>query len=231
MTHFSVLRPWALFAATVAWLWASSIFTPWAADRLPRLWLYDTLYYLRYVLIFWALAVAIHLGFHWRQPDKWRALLPLAGTVLAAGFAWIYQSSEAGLRWRIDASREPATALAEAGFSDQRRRAGHFLVDTVREPCPGQAWLWLGRAHGGGSGTNIALVRTGAQAPQSPAGEAHAFWPATPGWWIAYQHAARDLSRTAHPTAPAACVPGRVLERQREGMAWVDAGRRAHEVH
>lgn len=231
MTLSSALRPWALLAATLAWLWASSIFTPWAEDRLPRLWLYDILYYLRYVLIFWALAEVIHLVFHWRQPGKRRALLPLAGTILAAIVAWVYQSSEAGLRWRVDASSEAASAMAEAGFSSQRRRAGHFLVDTVREPCPGQAWLWLGRPHGGGSGTNVALVRTGARPPQSPSGEAYAFWPATPAWWIAYQHAARDVRSAAHPIALAACVPGRVLQRQREGMAWVEAGRRGLTAH
>ncbi|CAN5676734.1 hypothetical protein BH23PSE2_BH23PSE2_01270 [soil metagenome] len=223
----SALRPWALLAATLAWLWATSIFTPWAADRLPRLWLYDLLYYLRYVLIFWALAEAIHLGFHWRQPDKRRALLPLTGTVLVAIVAWAYQSSEAGLRWRVDASSEPASAMAMAGFSDERRRAGHFLVDTVREPCPGQPWLWLGRPHGGGSGTNVALVHTGPQPPHSPSPEAYAFWPAAPGWWIAYQHAAHDHRNAVHPSVPAACVPGRVLQRQREGQAWVEAGRRA----
>ena len=46
-------RLWILFALALAWCWASSVFTPWATDLAPRLWLYDVLYYARVLLLFW----------------------------------------------------------------------------------------------------------------------------------------------------------------------------------
>lgn len=227
MPPASSLRPWCLLAATLAWLWASSVFTPWAADRLPRLWLYDTLFYLRYVLLLWAAAEAACLAFHWRDRRARHALLPLAGTLLAAGTAWVGLHSEAGLRWRVAASESALAAVADSGASDVRRRAGHFLVDSVRQPCRGQAWLWLGRPHGGGTGINLALVRSGAAPPRTPAADAFAFWPAGDGWWVAYQHAARYRDAVATGAGTPACPRGRILSRQREGLALVEAGRRA----
>src|SRR5688572_32389413 len=57
----SPLRLWILLAAIVAWLWAGSVFTPWAGDRAARLWLYDFLFYMRFVLLFWAAAEVLRM--------------------------------------------------------------------------------------------------------------------------------------------------------------------------
>lgn len=223
----SLVRPWVLFAVTVALLWAQSVFTPWAAQVQPRLWLYDLLFYLRYVLVFWAIAEVLHLAFHWNEPRKRYSLLPLGCTLFAASAAAIYQYSESGTRWRVAASHEALAAAAEEDFSDARRRAGHFLVDSVRQPCPGQHWLWLGRPHGGGTGTNIALVRSGSQRPMTPSGDVYAFWQARGGWWVAYQHAARDHQAAAQRRTITPCVPGRIVQSQRQGVDWVSDGRSA----
>ncbi|MFC7301824.1 hypothetical protein [Cognatiluteimonas weifangensis] len=225
----AALRLWALLLATAAWLWAGSVYTPWAADRAPRLWLYDLLFYLRFALLFWAGAEALRLGLR-RGPAA--AAWPLAATALVVLVALGLGHSEAGLRWKLAASHDALAAAARDAGSDRRRRAGHFLVDSVRMPCPGQPWLWLGRPHGGGSGINLALVHAGTRAPAVPAQlrEAFAFWPAHAGWWLAYQHADRYSRATAAaPAAPAAdaCVPGAVLTRHRHGLALVAAGRRA----
>jgi hypothetical protein len=216
-----------LLAVTLSMIWAHSVFTPWAAHVQPRLWLYDLLFYLRYVLVFWAVAEALHLAFHWNQPRKRYTLLPLVCTILAAWAASMYQHSESGMRWRVAASHGALASAAEADFSDARRRAGHFLVDSVRQPCPGQHWLWLGRPHGGGTGTNIALVRTGEQRPMTPSVDVYAFWPARGGWWFAYQHAARDHQVPAQRTTITPCAPGRILGAQRQGLSWVSDGQRA----
>jgi hypothetical protein len=218
-------RPWVLLAATLLWLWASSVFTPWAADRLHRLWLYDTLFYARFALMFWAAAEVALLLFRPRGHRANLALAPLAGTALAVLGSLFYLYSEAGMRWRVVASLQDLSATADAGYSDERRRAGHFLVDSVREPCPGQAWLWLGRPYGGGTGTSIALVRAGT-APLAPTADAFAFWPVTQRWWLAYQHAGHYRRLQGDANAPA-CRPGRILSGQGEGQAWVDEGRRA----
>ena len=60
----------ALSACVAAWLWLWSIYTPWAADRAPRLWLYDVLYYARVLLVAW---IAL--------TSTWWALLGMAGAV------------------------------------------------------------------------------------------------------------------------------------------------------
>jgi hypothetical protein len=221
------LRPWGLLAATLLWFWASSVYTPWAEDRLHRLWLYDALFYARFGLMFWAAAEIAMLVFRWREPGARRALVPLGATALVVLGSWAYLHAETGMRWRVAASQQQLHAAAHAGDSDVRRRAGHFLVDSVREPCPGQAWLWLGRPYGGGTGTNVALVRAGDR-PLTPDAEAFAFWQVGHGWWAAYQHAGHYHRPSADPRAPG-CHPGRILARQGEGRAWVDAGRRAME--
>lgn len=222
----SPIRTWTLLAATLATIWAHSVFTPWAVHVQPHLWLYDLLFYLRYLLGFWAIAELLHLGFHWNGPRRRYTLLALACTILAGWAAWMYQHSEAGARWRVAVSLERLASAAETDFSDTRSRAGHFLVDTVRQPCPGQPWLWLGRPHGAGTGTNTALVHAGDQRPMTPAGDVYAFWPARHGWWFAYQHAARDRQVPAQRTT-ITCAPGRILDSQRQGSAWVRAGQRA----
>lgn len=223
----SAIRSWALFTATLAWLWASSVFTPWAEDRAARLWLYDTLFYVRHVLMFWAAAEIALLAFRRREGRARIAFAPLmatAGTVLAA---WIYADSQPGIRWRVAASRHELSMAAHAGASNQRLRAGHFLLDSVREPCAGQTWLWLGRPHGGGTGTNVALVQTESP-PLAPSTQAFAFWEAGHGWWVAYQHAGHYQHEFARGGAPT-CGPGRILPRHGAGRAWVEQGRRALE--
>lgn len=236
------LRLWMLLAAIVAWLWAGSVSTPWAADRAPRLWLYDLLFYLRFVLLFWAAAEVLRIALHRARPRLAEAW-PLALTALVVLVAHTYQHREAGLRWKLAASHDALVAAARAGTSDRRRRAGHFLVDSVRMPCSGQvAWLWLGRPFGGGTGINLALVHAGERAPATPFPDAFAFWRATGGWWLAYQHAGRyqramqqhvlrqhTLEQQAprqHRSPVAACGTGTVLSRHRQGQDFIADGRR-----
>lgn len=220
-------RPWILLIATLAWLWASSVFTPWAADRAPRMWLYDLLFYLRFVLLFWGGGELLRLALRRGSPVD---AVPLAAGACVVLAALGYQHTEAGLRWKIADSQAALTAAANAGHSDRRRRVGHFIVDSVRVPCADarQAWLWLGRPHGGGTGTNLALVRGNGQRPATPLHDAFAFWSAGNDWWMAYQHADRYHRAIARSEADdaGACTPGPVLSRHRQGIALVADGRR-----
>jgi hypothetical protein len=221
-------RPWLLLLATLAWLWATSVFTPWAEGRAPRMWLYDLLFYLGFALLFWGGGELLRLASR-RGPAMDAAPLAVAALVVAAALG--YQHTEAGLHWRIADSRAALAAAAHAGYSDRRRRVGHFIVDSVRLPCTGtrQAWLWLGRPHGGGSGTNLALVWGDGRRPATPLQDAFAFWPAGNGWWMAYQHAGRYRRAITRHAAGAAgtCTPGEVVSRHRQGVALVAEGRRA----
>jgi hypothetical protein len=226
MTLIMPLRPWLLLASGLAWLWAASAFTPWAADPAPRLWLYDTLFYLRYALLFWAAAEALHLAFHWREPVARRTALPMALALFVAIAAWTAAHTEAGLRIRVLASARALDSLADRRHVDGRVRTGHFIVDSVRTPCPGQTWLWLGRPYGGGTGTNLALVRAPALVPHTPRGPAFRFWQVDEAWWLAYQHAAHYHRDTPGDIA-STCAPGRTVQRHRDGARFVDDGRRA----
>lgn len=221
------LRLWMLLVATVAWLWAGSVFTPWAADLAPRLWLYDLLFYLRFVLLFWAGAEVLRIALRRARPRLAEAG-PLALVALATILASSYQHAEAGLRWKLSASGHSLVATANAGDSNQRHRAGHFLVDSVRTPCStGETWLWLGRPLGAGTGINLALVRGGERAPATPFVDAFAFWHATDGWWLAYQHAGRyQRALQQHGSSLAPCHAGLVLSRHRQGQAFIADGRR-----
>ncbi|MCJ0826580.1 hypothetical protein MQC88_11565 [Luteimonas sp. 50] len=224
----ATLRPWLLLPATLAALWASSVFTPWAVDPEPRLWLYDLLFYLRFALLFWGAAEALRLALR-RGPA--RDAIPVVAAACVAVVALGHAHTGTGMRWKVAASQAALAAAAHAGDSDQRRRLGHFIVDDVRVPCAGtqQAWLWLGRPHGGGTGTNIALVWGAGRRPATPLPDAFAFWPAGHGWWVAYQHAGRFHAGSARGSAGArhACSPGALLARHRQGVALVVAGRRA----
>ena len=223
-------RPWILLLATLAWLWASSVFTPWAEDRAPRMWLYDLLFYLRFLLLFWGGGELLRLALRRASPVD---AVPLAAGACVVLAALGYQHTEAGLRWKIADSQAALTMAANAGHDDRRRRVGHFIVDGVRVPCAGtrQAWLWLGRPHGGGTGTNLALVRGNGQRPATPLQDAFAFWSAGNGWWMAYQHAGRYRLASARREADDAgmCTPGMVLPRHRQGLALVADGRRSPE--
>lgn len=218
------LRCWSLLAATLAWLWANSVFSPWAVDVAPRLWLYDLLFYLRFALLFWATAEVLRIALRRSRP-RWAETSPLALVLLAVLAAQAYQHGETGLRWKLAASNDALLAAASAGHSDQRRRAGHFLIDSVRKPCGQAAWLWLGRPFGGGTGINLALVHAGERTPATPFPDAFAFWRATGGWWLAYQHGRRyQRAMQGHSSQVAACSAGSVLSRHRQGQAFIADG-------
>lgn len=219
----SALRRWLFCLAVPLWAWSRSTLTPWAVSRAPRLWLYDALYYLGFALLAWALA-EVALAVFQRRRERAVTLLPLA---VAAGLAsailwWTY--SESGLRMQIRVSANDLHRVVGAGHGDVRQRAGVFLVDTVRAPCAAaEPWLWLGRPHGAGTGINRALVFSGPAVPYTPQRDAYAFWPVADGWWMAYQHARRDLAAADTPNR---CARGRVLHSHRQGMAWIARGRR-----
>lgn len=216
------LRLWMLFALAVLRCWAGSVFTPWAVDLAPRLWLYDVLFYARMLLLFWAACEVLRVLL--RRDRRAAVLVPLALVLATGAFAFIYAQGESGWRGKVAASRDALQASARAGDHDRRHRTGHFIVDTVRRPCrDDQPWLWLGRPHGAGSGTNLALVRSGATVPQTPMAEAFAFWPVRDGWWLAYQHAPR-YQRALATGGAQRCRPGRVLARHRDGQAFLHAG-------
>lgn len=214
------LRLWILFALAVLRGWAGSAFTPWAVDLAPRLWLYDVLFYARVLLLFWAACEVLRVLL--RRDRRAAVLVPLALVLATGAFAYAYAQGEGGWRGKVAASRDALQSSAHDG--DRRHRAGHFIVDTVRHPCrDDQPWLWLGRPHGAGSGTNLALVHSGVSAPQTPMLEAFAFWPVRDGWWLAYQHAAR-YQHTMATGGSQRCQPGRVVARHRDGQAFLRAG-------
>jgi len=215
------LRLWILFTLALLRGWAGSVFTPWAVDLAPRLWLYDVLFYARVLLLFWAGCEVLRVLL--RRDRRVAVLVPLALVLATGAFAFVYAQGESGWRGKVAASRDALQSSARGGDHDRRHRAGHFIVDTVRHPCrDDQPWLWLGRPHGAGSGTNLALVRSGAVAPETPMAAAFAFWPVRDGWWLAYQHAPRY--HRALVTGGQRCQPGRVLARHRDGQAFIHAG-------
>ena len=212
----------ALSACIAAWLWLWSIYTPWAADRAPRLWLYDVLYYARVLLVAWLLA---EVALWWWHPSKRRRLasLLLGGSVLAGLAGWAYAQAGIGWRVRVLASAPALEALAAGGASDLRQRAGHVLVDTVRFPCSaGTPWFWLGRPHGAGSGINLALVRSD-DTPQAPFAGAFRIRRIDGHWWMAYQHGA-NYHALQSDAAAAACSTSAEATSHRAGMAFVEAG-------
>ncbi len=212
----------ALFACVTAWLWLWSIYTTWAADLAPRLWLYDVLYYARVLLVAWLLAeVALWC---WR-PSKRRRLasLLLGGSVLMGIAGWAYAQTGIGWRLRVLASTPALDALAAGGASDLRQRAGQVLVDTVRFPCSASTpWFWLGRPHGAGSGINLALIRSDST-PQAPYADAFRIRRIDGRWWMAYQHGPRYHAVQVDDTQ-AACVVPTMTPSHRAGMSFVEAG-------
>ena len=208
--------------AFLAWCWARSVLTPWAASREPRLWLYDALFYLGFVLLAWAAAEV--LAFAWdARHGRRSAGAPLAVLLLSAALAWWWTHGEGGLRLQLRSSEHALQGVAAAGYGDQRQRAGWFLVDSVRMPCgDSEPWLWLGRPHGAGSGINRALVQGGDHVPATPQRDAYVFRPLGNGWWMAYQHARHDLARE---DASGRCTDGVQVRSHRHGMAWIIEGR------
>ena len=216
------VRVAALFACVTAWLWLWSIYTPWAADLAPRLWLYDVLYYARVLLVAWLLA---EVALWWWHPSKRRRLasILLGGSVLAGIAGWAYAQTGTGWRLRVLASTPALDALAAGGGSNLRQRAGQVLVDTVRFPCSASTpWFWLGRPHGAGSGINLALVRSDST-PQAPYADAFRIRRIDGHWWMAYQHGPRYHAVQADDTQ-AACVVPTMTPSHRAGMGFVEAG-------
>ena len=176
-------RRWALVAAAIAWWWASSVFTPWAGDMAHRMWLYDTLFYARFVLLAWAVAEFGIAFVRWRAGES-RIAWAIALIAFIA-IAWTYERTELGLRLKVAASDTALSRSASLPYDTPRHRAGHFIVDTVREPVPDEPWLWLGRPFGGGTGTGRALVRSGDAAPRPPHDGHYAYRRVARGWWLA----------------------------------------------
>ncbi len=215
-------RPWLLLLATLAWLWATSVFTPWAADRAPRLWLYDLLFYARVVLVAWGLAECA--WWWWRPAQRGHLASLLLGLTLLAGIGgWAYAQTGIGWKWRVLASAPALDALAAQGRSDLRQRAGHVLVDSLRVPCDAATpWFWLGRPHGAGSGINLAIVRSGAM-PEAPFADAFRLRRIDGDWWMAYQDGATYRAMQGDGAA-AACGTPRQAGSHRDGMAFIAAG-------
>ena len=219
------LRIAALTLLTALWLWSGSVFAPWAEDLDPRLWLYDLRYYAGFGLLFWGLAETALLLRRSRQGPETRVrmfaaagLLSLSAIAVLAA-AWLTHT-EAGWRWRVQASAEALAPFSAPAYADRRQRIGWLLVDTQRMPCGGQSWLWLGRPFGGGSGTNMALVYSPDATPESPQAEAFGFRPAAAGWWLAYQNPG---SYSAAADGTMACVEGRRLASHAEGLRFIDS--------
>ena len=190
----------ALVAAVVGWWWASSVFTPWAAGSDARLWLYDTLFYARFALLAWGLA---ELGIACAQRRARALVAPLCAAAIAL-LAWTCERTDAGFRFKVRASEAALARSASMPYDTPRHRAGHFLIDTVRMPCAGEAWLWLGRPFGGGTGTSRALVQAHGAAPLHPREGAYAFAHVTGRWWLATM---QPTAGTRLPSHPDACAP------------------------
>lgn len=203
--------------ALLLWAWAGSVFTPWASDYQPRLWLYDLLFYARYALGAWGL---IEAGLCWRawrdgkmskSSARWACALLGLGLITALCWTSLHHS-EAGWRQRVAWSLPALQPYERPTYADRRHRAGWLIIDTQRTPCEDQAWLWLGRPFGAGSGIGLALVHSGDTVPRTPAIENYRFLPTTDGWWLAYQ------SRGTHEPPNTDCVAGSVVGSHAEGM-------------
>src|SRR5918993_3199402 len=134
----TTIRRSALIAATFAWWWASSVFTPWADDMDHRLWLYDALFYARFALLAWGAAEFGYAAVRWRAGARRIAWALVLCVIVALG--WVYERTELGLRFKVWASEATLSRSASMPYDAPRHRAGHLIVDTVREPVPGQPW-------------------------------------------------------------------------------------------
>jgi len=222
----SIRRLIVLTLLSGLWLWAGSVYSPWAEDLDPRLWLYDFLFYFRFILLFWVLA---EMGLWWRRYRDGDAPLRMqyAGVCLLAASALTvlapdaFADSQAGWRWRVRMSIEALAPYAVPAHADVRHRVGLFIVDTQRMPCAGQSWLWLGRPFGGGTGTNLALVHGSRNAvPKSPQAEAFRFLHMHENWWLAYQD---PDSYSAETSGTIVCVEGRSVASHAKGLRFIDS--------
>ena len=181
------MRRGLLAATAAAWWWANSVFAPWAESMAPRLWLYDTLYYLGFVLLAWGVAEVGLIVLRWRRTHvvPMRSLAWMCTMLAGVALSTLYARTESGLRFKVSASADALARSATLPYEMPRHRAGHFLVDTVREPVKGEPWLWIGQPFGGGTGTGRALVRSGARAPTPPGEGTYRYRRITDDWWMA----------------------------------------------
>ncbi len=206
-------------------MWASSIFAPWVTSTDPKLWLYDILFYARFILLFWGV---LELLYAWQQLRNKSVLRkPAIASTAVVGIAALIVSAYVylmhtgnGFRIRVDMSVGKLRALQKPDFADRRQRAGWFLIDTQRRPCDDQSWLWLGQPHGGGTGTNLALVYSKNAVPKTPIIEAFRFWRVSDHWWLAYQN---PQSYNAHINDVAVCIEGKIVETHDQGMEFINA--------
>ncbi|WP_376697137.1 hypothetical protein [Wenzhouxiangella sp. EGI_FJ10305] len=211
----AIVRTAILAVMAWAWLYCSSVFSPWAESAEPRLWLYDTLIYTGFGLVLWGAGELLVLVITRRA-----SALPLSFVLLAAiaGMAhWLLHHADIGWQWRVGLSSQALVSYQEPVYDDQRRRVGWLLVDTQRAPCDSQAWLWLGRPFGGGTGINRALVHSPGAAPLTPQSGAFGFVRVDEDWWMAYQHPERF-----RPDESGSCTPGKVLPSHASGRAFID---------
>lgn len=205
------------------WLWASSIFTPWAESTDARLWLYDLLFYARYVLMLWGIIEFLLACQQLRSKTEKRkySLATIGALVFAAssGFAYTYlMQTSTGLSLRVQMSSQALAELSTPTFANRRQRAAWFLIDNQRRPCVDQAWLWLGQVYGGGSGNNTALVYSDNAAPKSPVDDAFKFRRVTGHWWLAYQNPGKYY---AHLKVAQACTVGEQVDTHDAGLQFI----------
>lgn len=207
------------------WFWANSIFTPWARSTDPRLWLYDALFYTRFLLLFWA---SFELLYAWQQirnmPSERKSAvtsISAIGIAALAVSAYLYlMHSGIGFRTRVEISSEALNALKKPALADVRQRAGWFLIDTQRQPCGDQPWLWLGNTYGGGTGNNLALVYSeNNRVPETPVNDAFRFWPVSEGWWLAYQNPRIYYTQLAEAKT---CTVGMRVDSHEQGIKFID---------
>lgn len=191
----------------------------------PRLWLYDLLFYTRFVLMFWAASELLYAGMQLknssgRNPSAIVNILVigLAGLTISAYLYLMHTGN--GFRARVGISAKELNTLAKPDFADRRQRAGWFLIDTQRQPCVEQPWLWLGNTYGGGTGNNLALVYSAGEVPKTPSAEAFRFWPVSGGWWLAYQNPKKYHARIEQTET---CSQGEIVATHEEGMEFIVA--------
>lgn len=205
------------------WLWANSIFAPWAESLDPRLWLYDLLFYARFVLLFWGVCELLFACRQiWNRETSKRyvfANILMIGIAALSTSAYLYlMYTGDGFRLRVKLSSSALATLQQPGFSDQRERVGWFLIDNRRQPCTEESWLWLGEVYGGGTGNNLALVHSRSNSPKTPVLEAFRFWPLSGEWWLAYQNPERYYKQLE---VSKSCVEGRIVVTHEQGMEFI----------
>ena len=211
---------------TGLWVWAGSVYSPWAEDLEPRLWLFDVLFYTGFILLFWYVAEALlwlrscrESSIPFRERLAGACLLML--TAVAGLTANVLAETQIGWQWRVRISMAALTPYTEPSHQDFRHRVGLFIIDTQRMPCSGQSWLWLGRPFGGGTGTNLALVHgSGRAVPLSPQPEAFRFLHMHENWWLAYQN---PDSYSAETNGTIVCVEGRSVASHAQGLRFIDS--------